>query len=61
MEMIAERFDGYPVYGRVDLVTGAGGAPLVLEVELIDPYLSLDVGAGGAAGAARLATALLRP
>jgi hypothetical protein len=55
MEVIGVRFDGYPVYGRVDLVTGAGGAPLVLEVELIDPYLSLDVEDGGAA---RLATAL---
>ncbi len=57
MAVIARRLDGYPVYGRVDLVSGAGGEALVLEVELIDPYLSLDLEAGGAA---RLATALLR-
>lgn len=32
-----------PLYARVDLVRGAAGRPLVLEVELIDPYLSLDL------------------
>jgi hypothetical protein len=57
MGVIARRFDGYPVYGRVDLVSGVAGEPLVLEIELIDPYLSLDLGAGGAA---MLAAALLR-
>ena len=35
---------GYQLpYGRIDLVTGPEGNPLVLEVELIDPYLSLDI------------------
>ncbi|MHB8463376.1 MAG: ATP-grasp domain-containing protein [Acidimicrobiales bacterium] len=33
----------YPTYGRVDLVEDSTGAPTVLELELIDPYLSLDL------------------
>jgi hypothetical protein len=45
-------------YGRVDLVTGPEEGPLVLEVELIDPYLSLDM---EPAAAERFAEALLRP
>ncbi len=31
-----------PVYARVDLVDGSGG-PLLLEVEVVDPYLGLDL------------------
>jgi hypothetical protein len=46
-----------PVYGRVDLVRGPGG-PCVLEVELVDPYLSLDLVPGAAPALARAA---LRP
>jgi hypothetical protein len=45
-------------YGRIDLVTGADGGPLLLEVELVDPYLSLDMEPGGAK---KFAEALLRP
>lgn len=45
-----------PVYGRVDLVPSALGEPLVLEVELIDPYLSLDA---RPAAADQLAAAIL--
>jgi hypothetical protein len=43
-------------YARVDLVTGPQDDPLVLEVELIDPYLSLDT---EPLAAERLAGALL--
>ena len=45
-----------PAYGRVDVLAGTTGDPLVLEVELIDPYLSLDLEPGAAS---RLARALL--
>jgi hypothetical protein len=45
-------------YGRIDLVAGPDGDPLVLEVEVIDPYLSLDM---EPLAANRLAEALLRP
>jgi hypothetical protein len=57
IEVLADRFDGPPAYCRVDLVPGPDG-PLILEVELIDPYLSLDV---VPAAAARLARVLLEP
>lgn len=42
---------GHPVdllYARVDLVTGADGSPLVIEVELTEPYLFLALADGGA-------------
>jgi hypothetical protein len=44
-------------YGRIDLVTGPEDGPLVLEVELIDPYLSLDM---EPLAAGRFAEALVR-
>jgi hypothetical protein len=40
---IVRRFGRAPLYARVDLVGGHAGQQLVLEVELIDPYLSLDL------------------
>lgn len=49
---------GVPTYARVDLINGADNTPLVLEVEVIDPYLSLDMDHGAAD---RLAAALIRP
>ena len=57
MDFISRLLDCQPVYGRIDLVSEGAGAPLVLEVELIDPYFSLDLDTGGAA---RLATAICR-
>lgn len=51
-----DRFGSYPVYGRVDLIAGPTGAPTVLEMELIDPYLSLDL---VPQAAARMARAIL--
>jgi hypothetical protein len=56
MAFVSERLKGPPVYGRADLISGPAGDPLLLEVELIDPYLSLDE---EPAAGARLATALL--
>jgi glutathione synthase/RimK-type ligase-like ATP-grasp enzyme len=35
----ARRFGGPPAYARVDLVEDAGGAPVVLELELTEPSL----------------------
>lgn len=34
---------GAPLYGRVDVVAGGAGDPLVIELELIEPSLYLDV------------------
>jgi hypothetical protein len=42
MRSVLNRFGEPPVYGRVDLVKGPTSW-LVLEVELVDPYLSLDL------------------
>ena len=38
-----QRFGRYPTYARVDIIAGPTGTPTVLEIELIDPYLSLDM------------------
>jgi len=57
MEVMSRHLDDRPIYSRVDLVSDGAGAPLVLEVELIDPYLSLDL---DTEAAARLATAIWR-
>jgi glutathione synthase/RimK-type ligase-like ATP-grasp enzyme len=46
------------VYARVDLVNGPSGGPLVLEVELIDPILSLDATQDAARN---LAAAIIKP
>lgn len=49
---------GHPadlLYARVDLVTGADGSPLVIELELAEPYLFLVL---DHAGAGRLVDAL---
>jgi hypothetical protein len=56
MGAVRQRVGVDPVYGRVDLIRGPHGRPLVLELELIDPYLSLDLDPDGAA---RLARAVL--
>jgi len=46
-----------PLYARVDLVRAAGGEPLLLELELVEPTLFL---ADAPAGRRRLVAALLR-
>ena len=49
IDVISEQLCLCPTYARIDLVSDVRGRSLLLEVELIDPYLSLDV-APGAAG-----------
>jgi glutathione synthase/RimK-type ligase-like ATP-grasp enzyme len=44
---IAQRF-GLPLYARVDLVHGPDGAPVLLELEVIEPSLYLATSAGAA-------------
>jgi hypothetical protein len=58
LSFVAEHLGCQLPYGRIDLVAGSEGDPLVLEVELIDPYLSLDM---EPPAAKRLAEELLRP
>lgn len=43
LRTVQRRFGQALVYSRVDLVDGPTGDPLVLEVELIDPNLSLQL------------------
>jgi hypothetical protein len=57
MKVVEDQVGCSPIYGRVDLVGGDAGKPLVVEDELIDPYLSFDI---EPAAATRLAKALLR-
>jgi glutathione synthase/RimK-type ligase-like ATP-grasp enzyme len=40
--VVAERFGTVPLYARVDLVASDDGRPLLLELELTEPYLFLD-------------------
>ncbi|MGH9305647.1 MAG: ATP-grasp domain-containing protein [Acidimicrobiales bacterium] len=40
---VERRFEETPAYARVDLLDDRAGQPLVLEVELIDPNLSLGL------------------
>lgn len=42
---ISERF-GTPLYARVDMIPGAEGEPVLLELEVIEPNLHLDLGPG---------------
>jgi hypothetical protein len=44
----ASRFGGPPLYARVDLVTDAQGAPVLLELEAIEPELYLATAPGSA-------------
>ena len=57
MGFVAQRFGKLLPYARVDLICGAEGDPLLLELELIDPYLSLDM---QPTAAASFAEAILR-
>jgi hypothetical protein len=55
MAYLTQKFGRPPIYGRVDLVKGLNNESLVIEIELIDPYLSLDVAPGAASRFARAA------
>jgi O-ureido-D-serine cyclo-ligase len=54
--VVAERFGGPPLYARVDLLFGAGDAPTLLELELVEPALYLAEAPGAAE---RLAAAIV--
>ena len=56
VDAVRRRF-GAPVYARVDLVADDDEQPLVLEVELVEPYLFLRE--GGDTAFARLVSAVL--
>jgi hypothetical protein len=47
VDYLAERFDGPPLYARVDLARDGNGAPVILELEAVEPslYLGLVPGA----------------
>jgi hypothetical protein len=51
--VVRQRVGRYPVYSRVDLIGGPTGTPTLLEIELIDPYLSLDTEPAAATRMAR--------
>jgi hypothetical protein len=48
LDVIAGRFGGPPLYARVDMVRGADGAPVLLELEAVEPHLYLDTAPGAA-------------
>ena len=45
---VAHRFGGAPLYARVDMVPGADGSPVLMEVELAEPSLFLHTSDGAA-------------
>jgi glutathione synthase/RimK-type ligase-like ATP-grasp enzyme len=57
VDWAGRRFGGAPAYARVDLVEDAGGAPILLELELTEPSLFF---AHAPDGAARFADAVRR-
>ncbi len=60
---VLDVLDQTPLYARVDLIRGAHGQMLLIELEMIEPYLYLNMVEGDGAdnkGAQRLARALAR-
>jgi glutathione synthase/RimK-type ligase-like ATP-grasp enzyme len=47
LDEISGRF-GMPLYARVDVVNDAGGEPMLLELEVVEPRLFLDLAPGAA-------------
>lgn len=47
LDEISARF-GMPLYARVDLIPGADGAPLLLELEVVEPDLFMETAPGAA-------------
>jgi len=56
IEHVADRFGETPLYARVDMLTDARGAPVLLELEAVEPALYLSTTPGAAE---RLADAIL--
>lgn len=42
VDHVSERFGSAPLYARVDMVAGPDGAPVLLELEAVEPNLYLD-------------------
>jgi hypothetical protein len=49
LALTADRTGGAPLYARVDLVPGADGGPVLIELELTEPSLFLSTDGGAAA------------
>ena len=54
---VTSRFGAAPLYARVDVVTGDDGAPVLMELEAVEPYLYLAESPGSLD---RLVDAILR-
>ncbi len=54
LEELADRFGGMPLYARVDVVRGADGHPVLLELEAVEPHLYLATSPGAAERFARV-------
>ncbi len=50
---ISERFDYVPLYARVDMLRDSHGAPVLLELEAVEPNLYFDQFPEGAGHLAR--------
>jgi hypothetical protein len=57
LEQLRERFGGVPLYARVDMLADAGGAPVLLELEAVEPSLYFEQAPGSAK---RFAQAVMR-
>jgi hypothetical protein len=53
LDELADRFGAVPLYARVDVVRGAGGEPVLLELEAVEPHLYLATSPGAAERFAR--------
>ena len=53
LDEVAGRFGGMPLYARVDIVRGADGEPVLLELEAVEPHLYLATSRGAAERFAR--------
>jgi hypothetical protein len=54
LEELADQFGGMPLYARVDVVRGADGRPVLLELEAVEPHLYLATSPGAAERFARV-------
>jgi hypothetical protein len=54
LEELADQFGGVPLYARVDVVRGADGRPVLLELEAVEPHLYLATSPGAAERFARV-------
>jgi hypothetical protein len=59
LAVVGDRIGGPPLYARVDLVPGADGEPVLIELELTEPSLFLTTDPGAAARVAAAVAARL--